>query len=232
MNVLVIDDDRELVEVLRFALSRSGFRVTGVIDPLLALKAVAAESPDVIVLDVNLGGWSGFDLLEEIRKRSDVPVIMLTGRAAEDDKVRGLSLGADDYIAKPFGHRELAARIRAVARRAGVSPPQATGPLRAGIIELDDAAHTVLKNGEPVALTVNEFRFLKRLLQEPGKVVTTDALLQYVWGYPPDQGSGDVIRVLVHRLRRKIEDDPGSPTLLITVPGVGVRLAIEEDEST
>jgi len=232
VNVLVVDDDHDLVELLRFALGRLGFRVTGVTDATQALRAAVTEAPEVIVLDVNLAGWSGFDLLQEIRKRSEVPVIMLTARGSEEDKIRGLSLGADDYVAKPFGHRELAARIRAVARRGGPAPTPASGRLRVGTLELDEQTYTLTKRGEPVSLTVNEFRFLKRLMQEADVVVPTGVLLQHVWGYPPDQRSGDVIRVLVHRLRRKIEDDPGSPTLLVTVPGIGVRLATHMDVST
>lgn len=229
MNILVIDDDHDLVELLRFALGRLGFRVTGVTDPTQALSAAVTEAPEVIVLDVNLGGWSGFDLLQQIRQQVETPVIMLTARGSEEDKIRGLSLGADDYVAKPFGHRELAARIRAVARRGGLTPTPAIVRLRAGPLELDEQTYTLTKRGEPIALTVNEFRFLKRLMQEANIVVATGVLLQHVWGYPPDQHTGDVVRVLVHRLRRKIEDDPASPKLLITVPGIGVRLAVQDD---
>ena len=225
MKVLLVDDDRALLELLAFALNRAG------LDTLLAYDVETAvrlldERPQLAVLDVNLGRDSGFDLLRRIRQRSTMPVLMLSGRDAEDDKVRGLELGADDYVTKPFSHRELLARIRAGLRRADQewSPPAPTArTLRAGAIELDLAEHTATNDGVPVELTVTEFRLLRYLMTNAGAVVPTRVLLRQVWGYDDPVGT-DVVRVAVHRLRRKLEQDPADPALIQTVAGVGVIL--------
>ncbi len=225
-KVLVVDDDRELVELLQFALARARLSPVGVTDPQEILPMLERERPDVIVLDINLGSTSGLDALAEIRKRSTVPVIMLTARVAEEDKVRGLELGADDYVTKPFSHRELVARIRVQLRRRGDAPaPEDVSEreLRSGRIVMDVHQHLVTRDGKPVALTVTEFRVLHRLMTEPDRVVPTTALLNHVWGYGY-AGATDVLRVTVHRLRRKLEQDPANPHLLLTVPGVGVML--------
>lgn len=229
MNILLTDDDRDLVDLLSFALSRAGFDVLAAYDAPTALKLV--DRADFGVLDVNLGSWDGFDLLKEVRRRSQIPIIMLTARDAEDDKVRGLELGADDYLTKPFSHRELVARIRANLRRRGqewapASPTEAVvtvGPLRMNVAE-----HSVQKNGQPLNLTVTEFRLLQFLMVNAGGVVPTRIVLRQVWGYDDPTGA-DVVRVTVHRLRRKLGEDPSNPHLLHTLPGVGVMLkAVDE----
>ena len=226
MKLLLVDDDRDLVELLTFALGRAGFAVLPAHDSPAALALLEAKHPDIAVLDVNLGAWNGFDLLTELRKRSDIPAIMLTGLGAVGDKVRGLELGADDYLTKPFSHRELLARIRAQLRRQGreAAPPQpAEAVLRAGPLTLNAAEHTVRKAGRALSLTVTEFRLLHYLMVHAGAVVPTRAIMKHVWGYD-DPGGRDLVRVTVHRLRRKLEDDPAHPQLLHTVAGIGFRL--------
>lgn len=226
MNILIVDDDRDLVDLLNFALRRAGFSVQPAHDVPAALRLLEHAEADLAILDVNLGAGSGFDVLKALRRRSEIPVIMLTGRHAEDDKVLALELGADDYVVKPFSHRELTARIRAQLRRNGrVMPaPQAIDrQLVVGPIALDVAEHTATKDGRPLDLTITEFRLLHYLMINNGSVVPTRTILKQVWGYD-DAGATDVVRVTVYRLRRKLEDQPNNPRLLHTVSGVGVML--------
>jgi DNA-binding response OmpR family regulator len=227
VRILLVDDDRELIDLLAFALKRAGLEPIGAHDAATALRLFEERKPDLVVLDINLGSSSGLDVLRELRRRSPLPVIMLTALDSEEDKVRGLEAGADDYLTKPFSHRELIARIRAQLRRSGQEWPVRRAPetrLEVGTITLDLAEHSVTKSGQPVSLTVTEFRLLHCLMSNAGTVVPTATLLKQVWGYN-DPGGSDVVRVTVHRLRRKLEEDPARPQLLHTIPGVGVRLA-------
>jgi len=175
---------------------------------------------------------SGFDVCRKLRERGPVPVILLTARGEEADRVWGLDLGADDYLTKPFSHRELIARIRAQLRRSGQEwqPQRRTlaTRLQVGSITLDMAEHSVTKAGQPVSLTVTEFRLLHCLMSNAGAVVPTATLLKQVWGYA-EPGGSDVVRVTVHRLRRKLESDPGRPSLLHTIPGVGVMMKADTE---
>jgi DNA-binding response OmpR family regulator len=222
-----------LIDLLAFALKRAGLDPIGAHDGASALRVFEERKPDLVVLDVNLGGSSGLDVLRELRRRSQVPVIMLTALDSEEDKVRGLESGADDYLTKPFSHRELIARIRAQLRRRGQewSPrPTPQTRLQVGSITLDLAEHSVTRSGQQVSLTVTEFRLLHCLMANAGRVVSTGDLLKQVWGYP-DPGGSDVVRVTVHRLRRKLEHDPGKPNLLHTIPGVGVLMKSDRPSS-
>jgi DNA-binding response OmpR family regulator len=231
VRILLVDDDRELIDLLAFALKRAGLEPIGAHDAGAALRLFEERKPDLVVLDINLGASSGLDVLRELRRRSPLPVIMLTALDSEEDKVRGLEAGADDYLTKPFSHRELIARIRAQLRRSGQEWPVRRAPetrLQVGSIILDLAEHSVTKSGEPISLTVTEFRLLHCLMSNAGTVVPTSTLLKQVWGYS-DPGGSDVVRVTVHRLRRKLEQDPARPTLLHTIPGVGVRLKSDAD---
>ena len=223
--ILLVDDDLELVDLLSFALRRAGFRTLPAYDSPTALRQLEEERPALAILDVNLGTWDGFELLKQVRQRTNIPVIMMTARSAEDDKVRGLELGADDYVTKPFGHRELVARIRAHLRRGGdiSTPPSGGGVLEVGPLTLNLSEHTAADDGRPVDLSVTEFRLLQYLMTNAGSVVPTRAILKQVWGYDDPNGT-DVVRVTLHRLRRKLERDPAKPQLLHTVPGVGVLL--------
>lgn len=231
MRILLVDDDRELIDLLAFALKRSGLEPMAAHDAVSAVRVFDERHPDLVVLDINLGGASGLDVLKDLRRRSQLPVIMLTALDSEEDKVRGLELGADDYLTKPFSHRELIARIRAQLRRSGQDWPARRAPqtrLEVGSIKLDLAEHSVTKSGKQVSLTVTEFRLLQCLMSNAGTVVPTTTLLQQVWGYQDPSGS-DVVRVTVHRLRRKLEQDPAHPNLLHTIPGVGVLLKADTE---
>jgi len=229
MNILVVEDDRDLVDLLNFALRRAGFGVHVAHDVPTALRVLEQLNPHLAILDLNLGGGSGLDVLKDLRRTSEIPVIMLTGRHSEDDKVQAFELGADDYVVKPFSHRELIARVRAQFRRNGLgtpTPQPVDRRLEVGPISLDVAGHKAAKDGRPLDLTITEFRLLQYLMINAGTCVPTRTLLKQVWGYD-DSGATDVVRVTVYRLRRKIEDQPNSPRLLHTVAGVGVMLSHE-----
>ena len=221
MKILVVDDDPDLLSLVGFALTQSGFVVVKAADVPSALQVFAAESPDLAILDINLPGGSGFDICTAIRRQSRIPVMMLTARGEEEDLVRALDLGADDYLTKPFSPRTLLARARALLRRAGL---EAGGSMTVGSLRLDLEAH-VLHVGEaqPVKLTKLESRLLQILIANAGHVVGTERLLTHVWGH---RGSGDrqLLKQLVHRLRQKIETDPAAPQVLQTAAGAGYRL--------
>jgi DNA-binding response OmpR family regulator len=226
MKLLIVDDDRDLVDLLAFSLERAGFETVAAHDAPSAIGLIKAEHPDLIVLDINLGAWSGLDLLQDLRKTSQIPVVLLTARGREEDKVAGLDLGADDYVTKPFSRRELAARIRAVLRRHGQEPPDASSPvetLQIGSLTLKLAEHAAFLDDEPLNLTVTEFRLLSCLASRAGTVVPTAVILKNVWGYEYPGGS-DTVRVAIYRLRRKIESDPAKPRFIQTVTGVGFIL--------
>jgi DNA-binding response OmpR family regulator len=223
MKILAVDDDPDLLALVGFALSQAGFVVVKAVDVASALRVFAQESPDLAILDINLPGGSGFDICEAIRKQSRVPVMMLTARGEEEDLVRALDLGADDYLTKPFSPRTLLARVRALLRRAGL---ETGGDMTAGNLHLDLEAHALrLGDGEPVKLTKLETRLLQILIANAGHVVGTERLLTHVWGH---RGSGDrqLLKQLVHRLRQKIETDPAEPALLKTESGAGYRLDV------
>jgi len=224
MKILAADDDRDLRELIGFTLAQAGFLVLKAGDGLAALKMFDDESPDLVVLDINMPGASGFQVCEAIRKRSRVPVIMLTVRGEEEDLVRALDLGADDYLTKPFSPRTLLARVKALLRRAGM---ENSAPLAAGRVQLDVEEHTVqVGNNSPVRLTKLELRLLQMLIANAGHTVSSDRLLMQVWGH---KGSGDrqLLKQLVHRLRQKIEIDPAAPEMLQTAPGAGYKLVVE-----
>jgi DNA-binding response OmpR family regulator len=230
MNILIVEDDRELIDLLNFTLRRAGFSVQMAHDVPTAARLVEQTNLDLAIVDLNLGTGNGFDVLRGLRKRSEIPVIMLTGRHGEDDKVQAFELGADDYMVKPFSHRELIARVRAQLRR-NVQTAIVTQPvgrqLEIGPLRLDAASHKATKDGQPLDLTITEFRLLEYLMVNAGTLVPTRTILKQVWGYE-DAGATDVVRVTVYRLRRKIEDQPKNPQLLHTVPGVGVMLVLQE----
>ena len=226
-KVLLVDDDRDFVDLLAFALARAGYAVVAAHDAPAGLKQFEDEQPEIAVLDVDLGRTNGFDLLRDLRRQSDIPVIMLTGMGAERDKLKGFELGADDYLTKPFSHHELLARIRVQLRRHGQAAASPASPaatvLQVGALTLNAAEHAVAKGGQPLSLSVTEFRVLHYLMTHAGTVVATRELMKQVWGFDDPSGN-DTVRVAIHRLRRKIEDDPTAPRLLHTVTGVGFML--------
>ena len=223
MKVLVADDDADLLELIAFTLTQAGYLVIRAADGPGAVRRFAEESADLVVLDVNMPGLSGFQVCEAIRARSRVPVMMLTVRGEEEDLVRALGLGADDYLTKPFSPRTLLARIKALLRRAGM---ESSAPLAAGRITLDPDEHTVrVGNASAVHLTKLELRLLQMLLANAGRTVSSDRLLVQVWGHRSG-GDRQLLKQLVHRLRQKIEPDPAAPALLRTA-AAGYKLVVE-----
>ncbi|MBV9547062.1 MAG: response regulator transcription factor [Chloroflexi bacterium] len=228
MKILFVDDDRELLELLSFIATGAGLCPRMAHDASSALAALREESPDLLVLDIRLNDRDGWTVLEEVRRSSDLPVIVLSALTSEDDVVRALESGADDYLRKPFTHRELLGRIHGLLRRRATEtsplPRRRVEDLRIGGLALDPLQHTATVDGHPVTLTAIEFRLLELLMRNAGRVVPHDELLARVWGYQ-DANASNVVRAAVYRLRRKLEtasnDDPPS---LRTIPGVGVML--------
>jgi DNA-binding response OmpR family regulator len=221
VKILVVDDDLDLTALIAFALRQAGYLVVDAGDGEVALRRFAEEAPDLVVLDGNLPRLDGFEVCRRLRASSRVPILMLTVRGDEADVVRGLDLGADDYLTKPFSPRTLLARIRALLRRVGVEKSDA---IEAGRIALDVARHEVkVDGGGAVRLTKLEFRMLQLMVAHAGQAIETERLLQHVWGRSAS-GDRQLLKQLVHRLRQKIEADPAAPRFLLTVPGVGYEL--------
>jgi DNA-binding response OmpR family regulator len=222
-TVLVVDDEPIVREVVVRYLAREGHRTLEAADGDSARGVIEEADLDLVVLDVMLPGTDGLDLCRWIRGRSELPVIMLTARGEEADRIVGLELGADDYVTKPFSPRELAARVRSVLRRTG-SAGAAVAALHFGDVELERETRDVRKAGSPVRLTAKEFDLLWFLASHPRRVFSRDQLMASVWGYTAALDTGTVT-VHIRRLREKIEDDPGQPRYLETVWGIGYRLA-------
>jgi two-component system response regulator ResD len=222
-TVLVVDDEPTIRDVVVQYLRREGYATLEAGDGDTARSLLEREWPSLVVLDLMLPGTDGLALCRWIRDRSELPVIMLTARGEEADRIVGLELGADDYVTKPFSPRELVARVRTVLRRSG-TPDETYERVRFGEIEIDAAAREVLKNGHALKLTAREFDLLLFLARHPRRVFSRDQLMSRVWGYEPAFDSG-TITVHVRRLREKIEDDPARPQHLETVWGVGYRLS-------
>ncbi|MDE3023939.1 MAG: response regulator transcription factor [Acidobacteriota bacterium] len=222
-TVLVVDDEPIVRDVVVRYLRRDGHTTLEAEDGTGARRVFEAEEPSLVVLDVMLPGTDGLTLCRWIRERSDVPVILLTARGEEADRIVGLELGADDYVTKPFSPRELAARVRTVLRRSERGPARA-GVLAFGAVTLDGSTREVRKAGELVPLTAREFDLLSFLASHPRQVFSRDQLMDRVWGYETAIDTGTVT-VHVRRLREKIEDDPAQPAHLQTVWGVGYRLS-------
>jgi len=222
MKILVVDDDADLLSLIAFALIQAGYAVVKAADATAALRVFEDEAPDLAILDINLPTGSGFEVCREIRRRSRVPVMMLTVRGEEADLVKALDIGADDYLTKPFSPRTLLARIKALLRRAGMM--EAAGPMIAGPLSLDREGLSLrIGAAAPVRITKLEVRLMHILMANAGHVVGTERLLLHVWG---SRGSGDrqLLKQLVHRLRQKVEPDPAEPRYLLTEPGAGYRL--------
>ena len=223
-RILVVEDEESLADTLRYNLEREGYSVSVASDGRRALERFRAESPSLVILDLMLPEMSGLDVCRAIRAGSAVPIIMVTAKDSEADKVTGLELGADDYVTKPFSVRELVSRVRANLRRAGPAPaaPVSEEVLTGGPVHLDVARHEVLVRGEPVALPPKEFELLETLLRRKGRLLTRELLIEEVWG-PDYFGDTRTLDVHVKRLRRKLEEDPHHPTHLLTVRGLGYK---------
>jgi len=221
--ILVVDDEPRMIKFIRMNLELEGYRVSGATDGFEALEKVRRELPDLVLLDVMMPGMDGFETLERIREFSNVPVIMLTVRADEEDKVRGLELGADDYVTKPFSPRELSSRIKAVLRRAETPMPAEKGVLKIDDdLSIDFNRREVIVRGERVKLRPTEYRLLYHLVNNAGWVMTHEMLLSKVWGHEYRDDT-HLLRLYITYLRQKIEPDPSHPKYIFTERGVGYR---------
>ncbi|HEV2760926.1 MAG TPA: response regulator transcription factor [Acidimicrobiales bacterium] len=227
-TVLVVEDEPKILDVVRDYLVDAGFTVTTAADGPAALASARAVAPDLVVLDLGLPGLDGIDVARELHRRSEVPIIMLTARGDEVDRVLGLELGADDYLVKPFSPRELVARVRAVLRRTGgPASGDASGPIRVGDVTVDPSRRTVAVAGRPVDLTATEFDLLAHLARQPGRVFTRSQLLDAIHGVAIESYDR-AVDAHVKNIRRKLEPDPHRPRYVLTVHGVGYRFSDTE----
>jgi two-component system, OmpR family, response regulator RegX3 len=223
-SVLLADDDPGVLDVVAFMLRREGFAVDEEKDGTAALEAARARLYDIVILDVMLPGVSGTEVCRELRAESDVPILMLTARDAESDRVLGLELGADDYVTKPFSSAELLSRVRAILRRRELDRAQSASTLRKlGGLQIDLGRHEVLVDGDRVHLTLSEFKVLSLLAEQPDNVVSRRELMQHLWA-SEHVGDEHACEVHISNLRRKIERDPSQPVRLVTVRGLGYKL--------
>ncbi len=223
IRVLVVEDEESLADPLAYLLRKEGFETTVVADGPSALAEFDRAGADIVLLDLMLPGMSGTDVCKQLRARSSVPVIMVTARDSELDKVLGLELGADDYVTKPYSARELIARIRAVLRRGAEAEEIGDTVLESGPVRMDIERHIVSVDGQQIALPLKEFDLLEYLMRNKGRVLTRGQLIDRVWG-ADYVGDTKTLDVHVKRLRAKIETDPANPVRLVTVRGLGYKL--------
>ena len=224
-TILIVEDEKNINDILSYTFSQSGYKTLSAYDGTTGLSMCLENNPDLVLLDVNLPGMDGMDVCKEIRKTSDVPIIMLTAREDEVDKVLGLEFGADDYITKPYSARELSARVKALLRRAEMKkekPDDAkhSNTIVSGDVTINIDRYEVKKNGKIIDITLREFELLKFLAVEPDQIFSREVLLENVWGY---EYLGDVrtVDVTIRRLREKIEDDPSLPKYIMTKRSIG-----------
>lgn len=224
-TILIVEDEQNIVDILSFNLSREGYDTLEAYDGPTGLQLALENNPDLILLDLMLPGMDGFDVCRKVRESgSSIPILMLTAREGEADKVMGLELGADDYITKPFSMRELLARVKANIRRVSMTPaapPDSGGLVRLGRVTIDRERAVVAKDGRPLELTQREYDLICFLAAQPGKVFSREALMEHVWNYEGYVGDVRAVDVAVRRLREKIEDDPASPKFIVTKRGMG-----------
>jgi two-component system KDP operon response regulator KdpE len=226
LKILIVEDDPDIIETISLCLDMrwAEAKLVSARSGLEGVKQARAEQPDVIIIDLGLPDIDGLEVLEKVRAFTDRPIIILTARSDEMDKIRSLEMGADDYITKPFSHTELLARIRAVIRRANPMPlGPAARPFESSRLNIDYAGHVVTVNGSPIRLTPTEYNLLEYLAVNEGNVLTHRALLEKVWG-EEYINSPDYLKVYVQRLRNKIEKDPANPEVIITQRGLGYKL--------
>lgn len=224
-TILIVEDEKNINDVLGFTFAKAGYKTISAYDGPTGYDMCMSEHPDLVLLDVNLPGMDGMDVCKEIRKTSNVPIIMLTAREDELDKVLGLELGADDYITKPYSARELTARVKALLRRASSEnsdsqPKKNSGIIISGDVTINIDRYEVKKNGKTLDITLREFELLRFLAVAPDKIFSREVLLENVWGY---EYLGDVrtVDVTIRRLREKIEDDPSMPRYIMTKRSIG-----------
>jgi two-component system KDP operon response regulator KdpE len=221
-RILIVDDEPNIIGTVAPLLRAQGYDVFSAMTGRAALEAADRDKPDLVVLDLGLPDIDGVEVCVRVRQASNIPILVLSARGAEGDKVRALDAGADDYVTKPFGAEELLARIRAALRR--VESPPTTEPIVRGDLVIDRERFRVLRNGEEVRLTPKEFELLTYLAQHPGRVLTHRAVLKAIWG-PHAADQPEHLRVLIRSLRKKIEQDPAAPRYILTEPWVGYRFA-------
>jgi DNA-binding response OmpR family regulator len=225
MKVLVVDDDVDLLDLMTYALRREGYDVSAAVDGQQALSRWETEHPDIVLLDGNLPKMDGFEVCRRIRHESTTPVIMLTARDEEDDILRGLQIGADDYMTKPFSAKQLAARMKAVLRRCQSDPyREPTSQVQVGNLVLDLQSHEVTKDGEPIQLTRLEFRILYMLALNEGRIIPYSRLIEYAWGYY-DEGNSNLLKTHICHIRKKVGLPPGGKRGIKAVLGVGYSLS-------
>mgnify|MGYP002541756815 FL=1 len=218
--ILIVEDEQPIVDILKFNLEKNDYRVIEALDGNEGLRLALSKNPDLVLLDVMLPGLDGFGVCRKIREKSNVPIIMLTARDEEVDKVLGLELGADDYMTKPFSVRELLARVKANLRRTSPETEEAGDVLRIGELIIDSSRYEVVKNDTVIALTLREFELVKFLAEHRGRIFSRETLLEEVWGYDY-YGDTRTVDVTVRRIREKIEDNPAEPAYIMTKRGVG-----------
>ena len=221
-RILVVEDEESFSDALSYMLRKEGFEVAACTNGPAALEEYDRNGADLVLLDLMLPGLSGLEVCRQLRQKTDVPVIMLTAKDAEVDKVVGLEIGADDYVTKPFSARELVARIRAVLRRRGENDEVPNAVLESGPVRMDVDRHVVTVNGKTAAMPLKEFELLEFLLRNAGRVLTRGQLIDRIWG-SDYVGDTKTLDVHVKRLRAKVEPDPGSPRYLLTVRGLGYK---------
>lgn len=227
-SVLIVEDEKNIVDILRFNLLRAGYQTLEAFDGEVGLQKAVSENPDLVLLDVMLPKMNGFDVCKALRGRgSNVPVIILTAREEESDKVQGLEIGADDYITKPFSMRELIARVGANIRRTAMAAPAASAPIPvAGSFSIDTDSHQVFRDGHAIDLTQREYELLTFLASHPNKVYSRISLMEQVWNYGYVGDDARTVDVTVRRLREKIEKDPANPVYILTRRGAGYFFAV------
>lgn len=224
--ILVVEDEPQMRRFLRAALTGHGFRLVEAATSQQAETAAATHNPELILLDLGLPDGDGIDLVKRLREWAKMPILVVSARGREDDKVAALDAGADDYLTKPFGMQELLARIRVARRHAQAGGATSLAAVQLGRVQIDHGRRVVTKDGAEVHLTPLEYRLLAYLAQHPDRVLTHRQILHEVWG-PPYAGQTHYLRVYMAQLRRKLEDDPARPQLLLTEPGVGYRLKLD-----
>jgi len=222
-SILVVDDEDSILKVVAYALTQADYEVHTAVDAVSAEAALEQVKPDLVILDVMLPGKSGLDIARDLRARSNVPIIMLSAKGDEVDRILGLEFGADDYVTKPFSPRELVSRVKAILRRVAAPPAEAHAHIVVGDLTIDDTSRQVTMDGSAVHLTSSEYGLLMLLARHPGKAFSRQAILAALWDESP-VGDERAIDVHIHNMREKLEPDAKNPTYLLTVRGFGYRL--------